>query len=92
MGQNITQAKRDQTMDETIKADVKDIEKVNAPWGKELLVQSLSFESGMRMARLRIREGRRFTVVDLDDATIAWLERTLRRAVAGEDHTQPTAD
>jgi hypothetical protein len=72
-------------MDESGNGAVADIEKSMAPWGKELLVQTLVFESGMRLARLRIREGRRFTVVDLDAATVDWLNATLRRALAATD-------
>lgn len=81
-------------MDESGNAEVADVARIVAPWGKELLVQTLSYDSGMRLARLRIREGRRFTVIDLDAATIAWLEVTLRSALAegAGPAAQPTAD
>lgn len=43
------------------------------PWGKDLVIQELAYESGLKMLRLRFREGRRFTIVDLDPATAAQL-------------------
>ena len=57
-------------MDETGDAEVVDVGRTDAPWGKDLLVQAIRYRSGMRIARLRIREGRRFTVLDLDEATL----------------------
>ena len=37
-----------------------------APYGREIRLDDLSFESGMRLLRVTIREGRRFTTLDLD--------------------------
>jgi hypothetical protein len=71
-------------MDETGEAEVIDVGRAVAPWGKELVVQALRYRSGLRLARLRIREGRRFTVLDVDQATACWLTETLRRAVNDE--------
>lgn len=48
--------------DETVTA----VAKLALPWGKEVDVQHVAYESGLRMLRLRIREGRRFTIIDLD--------------------------
>jgi hypothetical protein len=47
---------------------------IAAPWGREVMLQSVDHESGLRMLRVRIREGRaRFTVLDLDATTArAW--------------------
>jgi hypothetical protein len=69
-------------MEETGEADVADIGRTDAPWGKELLVQTIRYRSGMRIARLRIREGRRFTVLDLDELTARWLTDALEKAVS----------
>ncbi len=69
-------------MDETGEAEVRDLGRTFAPWGKELLVQVLLYRSGMRLARLRIREGHRFTVLDLDEKTAQWLTVTLATALA----------
>jgi Family of unknown function (DUF6967) len=69
-------------MEETGDAEVADIGRTDAPWGKDLLVQTIQYRSGMRIARLRIREGRRFTVLDLDEATARWLTDALGKALS----------
>lgn len=45
------------------------LEKLDAPWGKFIEVQDVVYDGGVRMVRVRIREGRRFTIVDLDPVT-----------------------
>ncbi|MBW7850201.1 MAG: hypothetical protein H3C38_06880 [Rhodospirillales bacterium] len=45
------------------------LEKIDAPWGKEIELHRVEYESGLAMLRLRIREGRRFTIIDLDADT-----------------------
>lgn len=45
------------------------LEKFSAPYGREVILEDVLHESGMRMLRLRIREGSRFTVMDLDAST-----------------------
>ena len=67
--------------DETGQAEVSEVGRVVAPWGRELVVQALNYDSGMRIARLRIREGRQFTTLDLDVASTEWLAAALRQAV-----------
>ena len=69
-------------MNETGEANVVDLGRADAPWGKELLVQAVTYHSGMRLARLRIREGRRFTVLDLDAPTARWLTEALDKALS----------
>jgi len=67
-------------MDETGEAEVTDLGRVDAPWGKEITVQALHFRSGLNLARLRIREGRRFTVLDVDEPTATSLASLLAEA------------
>jgi hypothetical protein len=67
--------------DETGQAEISEIGRANAPWGRELVVQALAYDSGMRIARLRIREGKRFTTLDLDVASADWLTTALRQAL-----------
>ena len=43
--------------------------KIAAPYGREIVLESVKHESDMRMLRIRIREGRRFTVMDIDADT-----------------------
>ena len=67
--------------DESGSAEITEIGRTTAPWGRELVVQALAYDSGMRLARLRIREGHRFTLLDLDAATAEWLAAALRQAL-----------
>ncbi len=77
-------------MDETGEAEVIELGRVTAPWGKELVVQALHYGSGMRLARLRIREGHRFTMLDVDAATADWLTEILGKALRGDDDHSAT--
>ncbi len=49
-------------------SEEKIVERANhdLPYGRSLNIKDLSFESGMEILRLTIREGKRFTIVDLD--------------------------
>ena len=40
-----------------------------APWNKEVTLQTVLHDSGLRMLRIRIKEGKRFTVMDVDEDT-----------------------
>ena len=54
---------------------ITELDRFNAPYGKEVLVQEVSYENGFRLLRLRIREGRRFTIMDVDSVTAGrWAE------------------
>ncbi len=39
------------------------------PYGRTITLKNVIHESGFKMLRLTIREGRRFTIVDLDNAS-----------------------
>ncbi len=47
-----------------------------APWNREVTLQAVEHASGLKMLRVRIKEGRaRFTILDLDQPTAkAWAE------------------
>lgn len=45
------------------------LEQFSAPYGREIILEDVVHESGMRMLRMRIREGSRFTILDLDPET-----------------------
>ena len=49
------------------------LERIEAPYGRELELHEVLYESGMTLLRLRIREGHRFTIIDLDASTAAHL-------------------
>lgn len=51
----------------------KELDAFDLPWGKKLALQEVEYEGGLAFLRLRIREGNRFTLVDIDRATAARL-------------------
>lgn len=54
---------------------VTELDRFAAPWNREVTLQAVRHESGLAMLRVRIREGRRFTVFDIDAETAArWAE------------------
>lgn len=64
-----------------------DIGRLDAPYRREVVFQDVEHESGMRMLRIRIREGRRFTILDIDKPTAeAWAD-ILTRWAGGQSRT-----
>ncbi len=45
------------------------LDEFEAPYGRKIKLETVEYESGLRMLRLRIREGARFTILDLDEKT-----------------------
>jgi len=52
---------------------ITDLEVINAPWNKTVTLQEVAYEGGMKMLRLRIKEGMRFTDLELDSGTLKHL-------------------
>ncbi len=52
---------------------VTDLGGLQAPWNKELTFQEITYEGGYKMFRIRIKEGRRFTDLELDPDTVSRL-------------------
>ncbi len=51
----------------------KRLETLIAPFGREVRLDEVRFESGMQLLRVTIREGRRITILDVDAETaLAW--------------------
>lgn len=51
------------------------LETIIAPYGREVRLDDVKFESGMQLLRITIREGRRITTLDIDAQTAtAWAE------------------
>ena len=48
---------------------VEQFENLAAPYGRQVKLEDVTFESGMCLLRITIREGRRFTILDVDAAT-----------------------
>lgn len=61
-----------------------------APWGKNITVQKVEYEGGLVLLRVRIKEGSRFTLLDLDPAGAKRLARILN-AWAEEAGAAPSA-
>ena len=45
------------------------LDKFTAPYGKEVTLENVVYENDMRVLRIHIREGKRFTVMDIDANT-----------------------
>ena len=64
-----------------IDSTVTDLEKIAAPYGREIKLENVAYENGMRVLRVHIREGNRFTVLDIDEnSASAWGTSMLRWA------------
>jgi hypothetical protein len=64
------------------------LESLTAPYGREVRLDEVRFESGMRLLRVTIREGMRITVLDVDPPTaLAWAKTMTQWAerVAGPE-------
>jgi len=68
----------------SINSTVTELDKFTAPYGREVKLENVSYENGARVLRIHIREGNRFTVMDIDDNTasdwgsamLAWAKQT----------------
>lgn len=61
--------------------ELKDLEKLDVPLGGQqvALQEIVHAEGAMPMLRLRIREGKRFTILDFDPLTAGQLAAALQR-------------
>ncbi len=64
-------------------------ETIQVPYGRVIRLDEVDFESGMRLLRVTIREGGRFTILDLDAATAAQWGRAMSDWAQG-DSARPT--
>jgi hypothetical protein len=67
-------------MDETVTR----LEKFSAPYGREVTLENVAYANGMRVLRVHIREGRRFTVMDIDASTAMTWGDAMSRWAAGK--------
>lgn len=61
----------------TIDSTITRLDKFPAPYGKEVTLENVAYENGMRVLRIHIREGNRFTVMDVDANTASKLGTAL---------------
>jgi hypothetical protein len=59
------------------------LETLSAPYGREIRLDDVRFESGMRLLRMTIREGMRITVLDIDAPTALVLAKTMTEWAGG---------
>lgn len=66
----------------TIYTSVTDLEEFETSWGRMIRLQELEYEGGLKLLRVRIREGQRFTDLELSPdmaehfgkALLAWAD------------------
>ena len=58
------------------------LNRLSAPYGKEVTLENVVYENGMRVLRIHIREGNRFTVMDIDENTASDWAATMTDWVA----------
>lgn len=57
---------------------VSDIKVIDAPYNKQITFQKVEYENGFQFIRLRIKEGKRFTMMDLDAGTASTCIETIQ--------------
>jgi len=73
----------------TAHQSVSPLEKIQAPWNKEISLDEVVYEGGFKMVRMRIKEGRRFTDLELDSETASRLSAVIS-AWASSAQAEPT--
>ncbi len=66
---------------------VTDLDEIQAPWNKAVTLQDVVYEGGMALIRIRIKEGSRFTDLELDPETAARIGTALQAWAAEKDAT-----
>ena len=74
--------------------NITELGRISAPYRREIVLQDVLHESGMKLLRVRIREGTRFTILDIDAPTAeAWSSAMLAWARdAASSSTPPPGD
>jgi hypothetical protein len=57
---------------------------IEAPFGRKIMLLDVLHESGLNMLRVRIREGQRFTILDIDRDTALRLGEEMRAWVESD--------
>ena len=61
----------------SVQNTITDLKIISAPWNKTITLQNISYEGGMNMLRFRIKEGKRFTDLELDSQSLEQLNTAL---------------
>ena len=62
--------------------NVSDIKVLDAPYNKQITFQKVEYDNGFQFMRLRIKEGKRFTMMDLDVDTAKVIIETMQDWIA----------
>ena len=68
------------------------LDKFTAPYGKEVTLENVAYENGMRVLRMHIREGNRFTVMDIDENTASHWGAAMGEWVKTKQQQAPEKD
>ncbi len=63
-------------MSDSVKTPLKTIP---APYGRQIRLDEVAYESGMKLLRVTIREGGRYTILEIDAATAAEWGEEMRK-------------
>jgi len=64
-----------------IDSKITELDKFTAPYGRDIKLENVDYENGMCVLRIHVREGNRFTVMDIDESTAStWGAAMLRWA------------
>ena len=68
-------------MSDSVKTPLKTI---TAPYGRQIRLDNVAYESGLRLLRVTIREGARYTILEIDAATaLDWGDEMRKWAAQG---------
>jgi len=54
--------------------EIKELGEMELPYGKLMTFKDVTFDNGFKFMRIRIKEGKRFTDMDLDTETVKQLQ------------------
>jgi len=50
--------------------EITEVADIAAPYGKQITIKKVAYDNGFEMLRIRIKEGKRITDMDLDPQTV----------------------
>jgi len=67
---------------------IEQLGEIAAPYGKKISFQKIAYDNGFQILRMRIREGKRFTDMDLDVETIQQLQGVFVKWLVDQAETE----
>ena len=75
-------------MSDSVKTPLKTI---SAPYGRQIRLEDVAYESGMKLLRVTIREGGRYTILEIDAATAVDWGEEMRKWAQANGESAPIA-